>query len=364
MYPSLLYPASDWRAGINNRENDRSCEMNASEYSDSPPDSNPILEMNQEKAVIDSSTTDEGVSVSARALTTGLVSYRKPDGLILSTGNIYFTSHDIAGAAVWRTSQSSSPGQETILYWEAGARFGDIVFAQVAGTFWGYFFAENAGEGLTQTIKRVPLTGGAATTIATISDVDVANSHRNLVTDGVNLYWQTVDSIRRMPIHGGNITVLDEARPNTPTAGIALQFDNVIYASVADIRFVPKSGAITHPSVRTINTASSRVTALHIVSNGIYWGENDGTVRLIVGSKITTLPSTTGLVPTSISANGHTAGAAQAWTQCGGQSCKLHFDFPGWRSSMAIGSDALGVTVTSSGNVFWGDATGVHRQVF
>ena len=74
-----------------------------------------------------------------------LVSSRKPDGLILSTGNLYFTSHDAAGAAVWRTSQTSVPGQETVLYWEAGARFGDIVFAQVGGNFFGYFFAQNGG---------------------------------------------------------------------------------------------------------------------------------------------------------------------------------------------------------------------------
>src|SRR5690242_16918675 len=31
------------------------------------------------------------------------VSFRKPDGLILSQGNLYFTSHDAAGATVWRT---------------------------------------------------------------------------------------------------------------------------------------------------------------------------------------------------------------------------------------------------------------------
>jgi hypothetical protein len=45
------------------------------------------------------------------------ISFRKPDGLILSEGNLYFTSHDNAGAAVWRTSQTSIPGQETVLYW-------------------------------------------------------------------------------------------------------------------------------------------------------------------------------------------------------------------------------------------------------
>ena len=299
--------------------------------------------------------------ISVPALAAELVSYRKPDGLILSTGNLYFTSHDAAGATVWRTAQSSIPGQEAVLYWEPGAIFGDIVFAQVDGNFFGYFFATKTGV---ITIKRVPLTGGTATVLAEVTNVDVANSHRNLITDGVNLYWQDVSSVRKMPIGGGPVTVLDPASPNTPTAGLALQNGNIIYASVADIRFVPTGGAITSPLVRTIATASSRVTALHAVSNGVYWGEQSGAVRLKVGPTTTTLPSTPGLVPTSISTNGFTAGAAQAWTQCGSQSCRLQFAFPVLNSSMAIGADALGVTVTSSGNVFWGDAAGVHRQVF
>lgn len=293
-----------------------------------------------------------------------LVSYHKPDGLILSTGNLYFTSHDGSSAMVWRAAQSSSPGQEILLYRETGAQFGDIVYAQVDGVWWGYFFATKPGA---ITIKRVPLTGGLATDLVAqpqITNVDVANSHRNLVTDGVNLYWQDVNSMRKMPIRGGAVTVLDAASPNTPTAGIALRNGNVIYASVTEIRYVPTGGAVTTPWVRTIANASSRVTALHAVSNGVYWGEQGGAIRVKVGSATTTLPSTTGLVPTSISTNGYTAGAAQAWTQCGSQSCRLHFDFPGGRWSTAIGANALGVTVTSSGNVFWGDAAGVHRQVF
>ena len=303
---------------------------------------------------------DEGPTAD-KVAATRQISYRKPDGLILSTGNLYFTSHDASTATVWRTAQGASPGQEILLYSEPGARFGDIVFAQVDGNWWGYFFSTKAGV---ITIKRVPLTGGAATVLATVTNVDVVNSHRNLVTDGVNLYWQDVNSIRKMPIRGGAITVLDTATPNTPTAGIALRNGNVIYASVAAIRYVPTSGAITSPLVRTIATAESRVTALHVVSNGVYWGEQSGAVRFKVGSTTTTLPSSAGLVPTSISTNGYTAGAAQAWTQCGSQTCRLHFDFPVWRSSMAVGADALGVTVTSAGDVFWGDSNGVHRQTF
>jgi len=55
--------------------------------------------------------------------TSELVSYRNPDGLILSTGNLYFTFHDAATASVWRAAQSALPGQEILLYSEPGARF-------------------------------------------------------------------------------------------------------------------------------------------------------------------------------------------------------------------------------------------------
>jgi hypothetical protein len=301
------------------------------------------------------------VAQAAQALTTGLVSYRKPDGLILSTGNLYFTSRDGSTACVWRAAQSAIPGKEILLYSEPDARFGDIAYAQVGGVWWGYFFAMKSGV---ITIKRVPLTGGAATTLTTVVNVDVANSHRNLVTDGINLYWQDVSSVRKMPIGGGAIIELDPASPNTPTAGISLRDGNIIYASVADIRYVPTSGAVTAPSVRTIVTASSRVTALFTVANGVYWGENDGAVRLKVGSTTTTLQPGTGLVPTSIATNGYTAGGALVWTECGSSSCRMHFRFPSGTWTTPIADDALGAAVTSGGNVFWGDAGGVHRQVF
>lgn len=306
--------------------------------------------------------TEETLAPGTSA-TSELVSYRNPDGLILSTGNLYFTFHDAATASVWRAAQSALPGQEILLYSEPGARFGDIVFAQVDGTFWGYFFSTNGGG--TATIKRVSLTGGAATVLATVTDVDVANSHRNLVTDGVNLYWQDVHSVRRMPIRGGAVTVLDEASPNTPTAGLALQNGNVVYASVTAIRFVPVGGATTPPSARTIVTASERVTALHTVLGFVYWGEQNGAIRVVTsGSPPETISTMAGFVPTSISTSVHGGVFAQAWTQCDSQSCRLHFDVPSGEDSLyAIDRNALGVSVASSGNVFWGDASGVHRHI-
>src|SRR5437016_13673183 len=83
-----------------------------------------------------------------------------------------------------------------------------------------------------------------------------------------------------------------------------------------------------------------------------------------LGSTVTTLPSIADLVPTSISTNGFTAGGAQAWTQCGSQTCQMQFAFPSTNFSTAIGAGAFGVSVTSSGNALWGRAVGVHRRTF
>lgn len=287
-----------------------------------------------------------------------LVSSRKPNGLAVSTGNLYFTSHDAAGAAVWRTSQSSVPGNERILYWEAGAKFGDIVFTQVGSSFFGYFFAEKSGV---ITIKRVSLSGGNATTLATLTNIDIINSHHNLVTDGVNLYWQDVSSIRKMSINGGEITVLDQTRPNTPTAGIDLQNDRIIYADVDAIRFVPTAGAITTPALRTILESSSGITTLHVGPSHIYWGERNGSVRRKAsGSSPQTLQGPVGFTPTSIA----TSGSRFAWTQCGSSSCQLKRRSLGITLTLSVGADALGLFITSAGNMFWGDAAGVHRRSF
>jgi len=297
-----------------------------------------------------------------------LITSRKPDGLAVSTGNVYFTSHDAAGATVWRTSQNSHPGQESVLFWEAGARFGDIVFAQIGGNFFGFFFARKNNV---ITIRRVPLTGGNATVIATVTDVDIDNSHGNLATDGVSLFWQDVGAIRKVSVNGGPITTLDQTRQNTPTAGIVLQNGRIIYASVTDIRFVPTTGAVTAPAVRTLATAATTVTALHAGFSGVYWGDRDGAVRVKrSGSPAHTLPGTAGVMATCIATNGVvTANGVQsdaqiAWTRCTSQSCQL-VRFPISSGAVQpIGNDALGAHITSAGNVFWGDTAGVHRKPF
>jgi hypothetical protein len=125
------------------------------------------------------------------------VSFRKPTGMILATGSgLYFTSREGTTAHVWRTTQSATPGQEVSVYAEDGTTFGDIVYTRTGGIDTGYFFARKdtpPSDGII-TIKRVPLAGGAAVDLPMtnhkIFNVDILSSHRNLVTDGVFLFWQ------------------------------------------------------------------------------------------------------------------------------------------------------------------------------
>jgi hypothetical protein len=93
---------------------------------------------------------------------------------------------------------------------------------------------------------------------------------------------------------------------------------------------VPVGGATTPPSQRTIFTTPERVTTLNTVLDFIYWGDNSGVIGVVRadGSSVETIATTGGLIPTSISTSVRGGVYAQAWTQCGSQSCQLHFDVP------------------------------------
>jgi hypothetical protein len=298
---------------------------------------------------------------TTETLSNGQVSYRQPDGLILSTGNLYFTSHDANYGTVWRIAQDAVAGQEILLYAELGARFGDIVFAQVNGTFYGYFFARQAAERLVR-IKRVPLTGGAATTLATLpGDVDIASSHHNLVTDGSYLYWQDDTAVRQMPIGGGTITELAATTPQTtPTAGVYLLGDRLIYASGNEIRSVSTAGTSVGPRPISI-TGPDRVTAIFPRVDGVYWGDQSGVLRFEQAGVVSTISApaaVTGAV-TSIGL----APQALVWSQAGGSAAFIVFNVSVNQWFQPAGSDPLGIAVTTQGteHVFWGDSQGVHR---
>jgi hypothetical protein len=242
-----------------------------------------------------------------------IIAQHVADGMVLSTANIYFTAHDNAGARVFRTAQSATPGQEAELCHEPACRFGDIVFANVDGVFYGYFFALTSGM---TTIRRIPLApqpGQVAEIIGpAAADIDIVSSHGNLVTDGSFLYWQSDTAINRMPVRGGAVTVLDRTPLTRPATGLHLVGGNLIYAVDRVVYHVPADGsAITPPALRVVFTAASGVVACAPAQAGfIYVAGRNGAIVGHSNSASDVKQEPGAAFITSMAYNG-----ALAWTQ-------------------------------------------------
>jgi hypothetical protein len=235
------------------------------------------------------------------------------ENMVQSQGNLYWTADTGAScsrcwAAVYRTGKRSQPGQELVLYRESSAQpvqFGDLNYAQVGGTYYGYFVA-NYPATHTSLIKRVPLAGGAAVTIAT-SPRYIGSD--DLVNDGSFLYWADAGAIRRVAIGGGTIqkivnsTILSRIR----VLGGKLYFSNGDRVGVTNV---------TGSTPTVIGTADATVTALDVAAtakaNGteVAFGSSRGSVYDKTGEMTTAVQS--GFVPnksplTSISVDAATA---------------------------------------------------------
>jgi hypothetical protein len=247
-----------------------------------------------------------------------IIAQHVADGMVLSTANIYFTAHDNAGARVFRTAQSATPGQEAELCHEPACRFGDIVFANVDGVFYGYFFALTSGM---TTIRRIPLApqpGQVAEIIGpAAADIDIVSSHGNLVTDGSFLYWQSDTAINKMPVRGGAVTVLDRTPLTRPATGLHLVGPNLIYAVDRVVYHVPADGsAITPPALRVVFTAAAGVVACVPAQGGfIIVAERNGAI-VNHSNNAGGVPQDPGAAfITSMVSNG----VALAWTQMASQ---------------------------------------------
>jgi hypothetical protein len=210
------------------------------------------------------------------------LSHTQPARLIQSTGNLYWTANQTVDgssqADVFRASKDNEPGQEQILYQESTSTpvdFEAITYANVGGTYYGYFVANYPSQNESQ-IKRVPLTGGAAVVLAT-SPAVIGN--RDLVTDGSLLYWADAGGIRKVAITGGTVETLV---PGGTFAHLGLDGSSLYYSSGNSILHVPTSGG---PSSVLVSAASA-ITAIYPPSatNGnVYWGESNGSVSLFPG---------------------------------------------------------------------------------
>lgn len=307
---------------------------------------------------------DEDVGETSEALTTSLVAWGAPSGLIQSTGNLYWTVNsfnDVTGqygAAVRRGAKTNTPGAESTLYQEtayAPVRFGDITYAN-PGVWYGYFVAS---YGTTSQIKRVPLAGGAAVTLATspatIGDAEVLDN------DGTYLYWADASGLRRMALGGGAITTLASL---SGIKSVGLDASNVYVATGNTVYSVPKGGgALTWRA-----SGYDALMAMHVVPGSpttLYWSERGGRVAKKPVGGTTTFVYT----PTSSydALSVYFDGSRLLWTEC---------TSPGWSTCTVYSKLGSNAPITWGGGVgaghlqgdattvFWGNASALYRAKY
>ena len=263
---------------------------------------------------LDSVTTQQSLTASppVNALT---VSFMGPvDSLIASTGNLYWTSRYAgSGSRVWRAGKSNVPGQEIPLYTEQDTAasivfFSNFVYAHTSD-FFGYFVALYPSNGQSLSlIKRVPLTGGQAVTLATVP----SGFASDLATDqATTLFWTDAGGVRKMAIDGGPVTTLF-----TGTARyLGIDASNVYFGAGTSIRRVPIAGG---PDVQVVSVLGG-VEALYVdATHGrIIYGEGGrtgGSVRSVplAGGSISTYQESSAAQIFGVGSDG----TRVFWTEC------------------------------------------------
>ena len=288
-----------------------------------------------------------------------IVAQRVADSMVLSTANIYFTSHDTGGAQVFRTAQSATPGQEVELCHEPDCRFGDIAFAKVDDVFYGYFLALAGGV---TTIRRIPLApqpDQVAEIIGPpIAEIDIVSSHGNLVTDGSFLYWQSDTAINKMSVRGGAVSVLDGTPLTRPATGLHLVGPNLIYAVGRVVYYVPVDGsAITPPALRVLFTTATGVVACAPQVGSIYVADRNGAIVWHADNGSGQVKQNPGAAfVTSMAYDG--AHEYLAWTQMAG-AWQLHLEAGVNNITFTTGANPRLAMFNAAGDVYWLDDDGV-----
>lgn len=310
------------------------------------------------------SAAEEDVGQTSEALTTSLVAWGAPAGLIQSTGNLYWTvnSYDdvggLYGAAVRRAAKTSTPGAEATLYQEtsySSVRFGDITYAN-PGVWYGYFVAN---YGTVSRIKRVPLAGGAATTLAT-SPASIGGA-QVLDNDGTYLYWADASGLRKMSLAGGAITTLASL---SGIQSVGLDSGNVYVATGNTIYSVPKTGG----SLTWRGSGIDLLKAMHVVPGSpttLYWAERGGRVaKKPVGGTTTFVYLPSGSYD---ALSVYFDGSRLLWTECtspGWSTCTVYSKL-GTSSPITWGGGVgAGYLQGDATRVFWGNASALYRATY
>jgi hypothetical protein len=260
---------------------------------------------------------------------------------------------------VYRASKNNVPGQELVLYEEESVTpvsFGDITWALVGGSYYGYFVAN---YGAVSKIKRVPLTGGAAVEMAT--SPAMIGERQTLENDGSYLYWADTIGVRKMPIAGGAVTTLINSGANS------LGLDNgfVYYAVGTQIFRIPKVGGGASLVATSFNPYHA-INAIFVKPGSpteVFWGQNDRTVvRKPVGGQTSLLTPPNEIYRTTAV---WFDGTATLWMECTYVNgvCTLRRKVGSAKDTGVSAGIGSRFVVGDGGLTFFGNLSALHRVV-
>ncbi len=140
-------------------------------------------------------------------------------GVAVDGTNAYYGSYGTLGCAGFLKKVPLAGGAATTL--ASGCFIAQSIAVDATYVYWA-----NGGV-----ISKVPIAGGSVTTA-------VSEGAANIVLDGTTLYWSGATTIKKAPVGGGSSTTIASglSSPN----GIAVDSTNVYWVEASRIRKAPK----------------------------------------------------------------------------------------------------------------------------
>ena len=209
-----------------------------------------------------------------------LATSTKPWGMALDANNVYWTAYDPAAPTAGVVLKVPLAGG-AVTTLASGRNGPQPIVVDATNVYWG-----DAYGGF---VMEVPIGGGTPTTLASVGGL----SPYGMVVDATNVYWTGGALVKEVPIAGGAVTTIGTTLGNGNATGIAIQGTNLYWqetgstvTSTGTIMKLPTGGG----SSTTLVSGLQGPLRLAVDPNNFYFNDSNHVVQApLAGGTPTTL---------------------------------------------------------------------------